>query len=111
MIYLLFTGYPSVRHSLLRMHSQLRTAPHRREPNPGGPIDLSLYRTSQPTTKITTRSTSTTTTPLRPVPIITPLATASTHTIYSNAIPSSSASSQIATSTINHERTPKSKYD
>ncbi len=111
MICLLLTGYPSVRHSLLRMHSQLRTAPNRRDTNQG-PIDLSLYRTSQQTPKMTTRSTSTTTTTLRPVPIITPLATTATHTIYSNAVPSSSfssTSSQIATSTLNHERTTKSK--
>lgn len=109
MIYLLFLGYPSVRHSLLRMHSQLRSAPNRRE-STQGPIDLSLYRTSQQTPKMTTRSTSTTGTTLRPVPITTSLVTTSTHTIYSNAVPSSSTSSKMATSTINHERTTKSKY-
>jgi hypothetical protein len=112
----LFTGYPSVRHSLLRMHSQLRSAPDRRETSQGGPIDLSLYRTTQQTPKMTTRSTSistnTTTTTLRPIPIVASLATAPTHTIYSNAIPSSSStSSQIATSIINHERPTKCKDD
>jgi hypothetical protein len=94
------------------MHSQLRSAPNRRESSQGGPIDLSLYRTSQQTPKMTTRSTSTTTaTTLRSAPIITPLVNTPTHTIYSNSIPSSSTSSQIATSTINHERPTKSKHD
>lgn len=94
------SGYPSVRHSLFRMHSQLRSAPNRRESNnQGGPIDLSLYRvsptTSSSSSKMTTRSTSTTTatsTMLRSIPIIAPIATTPTQTIYSNAIPSSSFS-------------------
>lgn len=89
------------------MHSQLRSAPNRRE-STQGPIDLSLYRTSQQPPKMTTRSTSTTSTTIRPIPTITPLAITPTHTIYSNAIPSSSTSSQIATSTSNHDRNIKS---
>jgi hypothetical protein len=92
------------------MHSQLRSAPNRRE-HAQGPIDLTLYRTSQQTPKMTTRSTSTTSTTVRPIPIITPLVTTPTHTVYSNAVPSSSSSSQIATSTSNHERTTKGKHD
>jgi len=106
-----FQGYPSVRHSLLRMHSQLRSAPNRRE-STQGPIDLSLYRTSQQTPKMTTRSTSTTSTTIRSIPIGTSLVATPNHTMYSNSIPSSSStSSQIATSTINHDRTHKSNYD
>jgi hypothetical protein len=110
-IYLLCLGYPSVRHSLFRMHSQLRSAPNRRE-STQGPIDLSLYRMPQQTPKMTTRSTSTTSTPLRSIPIITSLVTTPTHTIYSNATPSSSScsSSQTATSTINHEHKTKRKF-
>jgi hypothetical protein len=110
LIYLLFIGYPSVRHSLFRMHSQLRSAPNRRE-STQGPIDLSLYRIPRPTPKMTTRSTSTTTsTTLRTIPIITSLVTTPTHTVYSNAVPSSSSSSQTATSTINHEQNTQSMY-
>lgn len=93
------SGYPSVRHSLLRMHSQLRSAQNRRESNnQGGPIDLSLYRVSSTpsssSSKMTTRSTSTataTSTMLRSIPIVAPIATTPTQTIYSNAIPSSSS--------------------
>ncbi len=94
------------------MHSQLRSAPNRRE-STQGPIDLSLYRTSQQTPKMTTRSTSTTSTTLRPIPIITPLVTTPNHTMYSNGISSSSSStsSQIATSTFNHDRNQRSNYD
>jgi hypothetical protein len=110
MICLLFLGYPSVRHSLFRMHSQLRSAPpNRREPTQG-PIDLSQFRIPRQTPKMTTRSTSTTSTAVRTIPIITPLVTTSTHTIYSNAVPSSSTSAQTATSITRHEQNTKSKF-
>ncbi|CAF1047092.1 unnamed protein product [Rotaria sordida] len=100
------SGYPSVRHSLFRMHSQLRSAPHGRE-STQGPIDLSLYRVPRQTPKMAARSTSTTTTALRTIPTITPLATPSTHTIYSNAVPSSFTSSKTATSINNQEQNTK----
>lgn len=102
------------------MHSQLRSAAaNRREPSQGGPIDLSLYRTSQSTPKMMTRSTSTSTanTAFRPICIIPPVGNTTTHTIYSNAVPSSSsssassASSQTSTCTINHERPTRRKDD
>ena len=106
------------------MHSQLRSAPNRRETSQG-PIDLSQYRIPRQIPKMTTRSTSTTTTMSttpRTVPIITSLGTAPTHTIYSSAVPSScstssstsmsssSSSSSTATTTRHQERHPKSKF-
>jgi hypothetical protein len=91
------------------MHSQLRSAPNRRE-STQGPIDLSLYRIPRQTPKMTTRSTSTTTTPLRTIPTITSLVTTPTHTVYSNAVPSSSSSSQTATSINNHEQNTQRKF-
>ncbi|CAF3219111.1 unnamed protein product [Rotaria sp. Silwood2] len=96
------SGYPSVRHSLLRMHSQLRSAPNGRE-STHGPIDLSLYRVPRPAPKMAARSTSTATTALRTV---TPLVTPPTHTIYSNAVPSFT-SSKTATSINNQEQNIK----
>lgn len=101
------------------MHSQLRSAANRRESSQGSPIDLSLYRNNQSTAKMMTRSTSTTNAnpSFRPICIIPPVGNPSTHTIYSNAVPSSSsssmssscASSQTSTCTINHERASKCK--
>lgn len=105
------------------MHSQLRSAPNRRESSSqGSPIDLSLYRNNQSTAKMMTRSTTTTNTnpPFRPICIIPPVGNPTTHTIYSNAVPSSSsssssssscASSQTSTCTINHERASKCKSE
>jgi len=109
------SGYPSVRHSLLRMHSQLRSATggHRRDPSTIGPIDLSRYVSTENSTKVNTRSTSTnttnssSTTQLRPVPIITSLVPTTTHTIYSSAVPSSSSST--ATSTNLQEQSVKNQ--
>ncbi|CAF1408178.1 unnamed protein product [Rotaria sp. Silwood1] len=100
------SGYPSVRHSLLRMHSQLRSAPNGRE-STQGPIDLSLYRLPRQPPKMAARSTSTANTALRTIPTITPLANPPTHTIYSNAVPSSFTSSKTATSINNQEQNTK----
>ena len=109
-------GYPSVRHSLLRMHSQLRSASgHRRETSAAGPIDLSrCVSTEANSNKISTRSTSSNTTstssatPLRPVPIITSLIPTTTHTIYSSAVPSSSSSTAMSTNL--YEQSVKSAF-
>ena len=111
-------GYPSVRHSLLRMHSQLRSASgHRRETSAAGPIDLSRYVSTETGNKVSTRSassnttsTSSSATPLRPVPIITSLVPTTTHTIYSSAVPSSSSSSSTAMSTNLHGQSVKSSF-
>jgi hypothetical protein len=81
------------------MHSQLRSAPSHQRENDQDPIDLSQYHVLRPTPKMATRSnglptTSTTTaataSALRTVPILTSSITEPTHTIYSNAVPSSS---------------------
>ena len=108
MTYFLIAGYLSVRHSLLRMHSQLRSAPNGRQ-SAQGPIDLSLYRSSRQTPKVTTRSSSSAATTVETVPTITPLITSPTRTIYGSSISSSSTSSKPATAQYNHEEKRKGK--